>query len=396
MTFQLKDSGWHKLLAEALEADCSQVRILSPFIKEKAAKRLLEFGRPASLEIITRFNLDNFREGVSDISALRLLLKSGAIIRGIKNLHAKGYLIGHDRVIITSANLTEQGLTRNHELGFFAQDPLIVESCHSYFEKLWKQAGKNLLSSRLNAWDKRINDAKVFSRGGPATPSLGDEGADVGIPKDADEFEEVNADSHQGFVKFFGLGGQRIERSTLVLDEVKGSECHWACSYPKGKRPRQVRDGDLIFPARMVRDPDDIIIYGRATGFRHVPDRDDANKDEIRTTGWKKDWPHYIRVRDAVFVAGTLAEGISLNKMMEALGHDAFMPTQRNALEGKGNVNPRKSYMRKAAIMLTPRSLKWIEKRLGEAFQKHGRIEANTTKGLKWPKSHQEGHPSPH
>ena len=38
--------------------------------------------------MITRFNLADFAEGVSDIEALRLLLDAGANIRGIRNLHA--------------------------------------------------------------------------------------------------------------------------------------------------------------------------------------------------------------------------------------------------------------------------------------------------------------------
>jgi hypothetical protein len=123
--------------------------------------------------------------------------------------------------------------------------------------------------------------------------------------------------------------------------------------------------------------------------FQQPARRDDANPAELRLKGWKKDWPHYVRVRDAVFVAGTLANGISLNRLMGTLGSDAFAPTQRNALAGNGNTDPRKSYMRKAAVMLTPQSMGWVEKRLEEAFRKHGKITANTARGLAWPQSHQ-------
>src|ERR1017187_8445929 len=117
MNFRLVDSGWDQILDDALSADRSRVRIICPFIKEKAAKRLLAYGRPKQLEVITRYDLNCFRDGVSDIAALRLLFTAGAKIRGIKNLHAKAYLIGAGRAIVTSANLTEQGLIRNHEFG---------------------------------------------------------------------------------------------------------------------------------------------------------------------------------------------------------------------------------------------------------------------------------------
>ena len=46
MHFRLVDSGWDQILDEALSADRSRVRIICPFIKEKAAKRLLHYGRP--------------------------------------------------------------------------------------------------------------------------------------------------------------------------------------------------------------------------------------------------------------------------------------------------------------------------------------------------------------
>ena len=41
----------------------------------------------------------------------------GAGVRGIRNLHAKLYVFGSDRSIVTSANLTEPALTKNAEFG---------------------------------------------------------------------------------------------------------------------------------------------------------------------------------------------------------------------------------------------------------------------------------------
>ena len=66
MNFRLVDSGWDKLLDDALATDKSRVRIVCPFIKETAAKRLLRHGHPTQLEVITRYDLNCFRDGVSD------------------------------------------------------------------------------------------------------------------------------------------------------------------------------------------------------------------------------------------------------------------------------------------------------------------------------------------
>ena len=120
MSFRLVDAGRDKELEGALLVDHSAVQIVCPFIKQRTAERLLKHGKPAALQIITRFNLDDFGAGVSDLSALRLLLANGAQIRGVRHLHAKLYLLGASRAIVTSANLTEAGLLRNHELGFVA------------------------------------------------------------------------------------------------------------------------------------------------------------------------------------------------------------------------------------------------------------------------------------
>ncbi|KKN15722.1 hypothetical protein LCGC14_0983120 [marine sediment metagenome] len=92
--FQLVDSGWGRVLEEAVAASGSELRIVCPFIKERAALRLLAGGKPETIQVITRFNLGDFGEGVSDTAALRLLLDHGAQIRGIRGLHAKLYLIG--------------------------------------------------------------------------------------------------------------------------------------------------------------------------------------------------------------------------------------------------------------------------------------------------------------
>lgn len=120
MAVRLVDGGWWEELETALGCGASTVRIASPFIKHGAVEGLLSEASP-SLRILTRFNLDHFREGVSDISALRRLVKLGAQVRGVRRLHAKLYLFDADHAVITSANMTEGGLRKNHELGVIAE-----------------------------------------------------------------------------------------------------------------------------------------------------------------------------------------------------------------------------------------------------------------------------------
>ena len=82
MTVRLVDTGWGTELTDALRADSSELRIICPFIKVGALDRLLSHW-PGNVQVITRFNLADFAEGVSDVAALRMLLDAGARVRGV-------------------------------------------------------------------------------------------------------------------------------------------------------------------------------------------------------------------------------------------------------------------------------------------------------------------------
>ena len=386
MNFQVIDSGWGKLLDNALQADCSSVRIVCPFIKLGAARNLLTRGKPGTLKVITRFNLDDFATGVSDTSALRLLLREGAQIRGIKNLHAKLYLIGCGHVILTSANLTDAALRRNHELGIDAEDPEIFARCASYFDKLWRRGGRDLVPSQLDNWETRVGASQRENSGLKRPSGLGDEGTDAGLPTEPVVVTKGHVAAGQAFVKFFGESTNRAPLTKAVIDEVKRSGSHWACTFPKGKRPRMISDGATMFVGRMVSSPEDIVIYGRATGMQHVSGRDDASSHDIKQRDWKDRWPHYVRVDDAEFVAGTLSNGVSLNELMETLGPDSFVSTQQNALLKSGNTNPRRAYLQQGAVRLTSRSFQWLTSKLERAFVEHGKISSSELARLDWPK----------
>lgn len=389
MTFRLVDSGWDTVLLGAVKEAGSGLRIVCPFIKKGAVERLLGRLKPDALSVITRFNLDDFAQGVSDLTALRDLMDRGAQIRGVKHLHAKLYLFGDRQAILTSANLTEAALHRNHELGFVAEDAEIVARCRRYFDELWEKAGPDLTASRLGAWESAVT--KYLAGGaGPtvaAKRSLSDEGVDAGLAADPVDLPPIVADAPQAFVKFFGESNNRATRSMSVFEEVRRSGCHRACTYPKGKRPRQVRDGAVMFMGRMVEDPNDIVIYGRAIGMNHVPGRDDATPDDIALRDWKVNWPHYVRVHHAEFVGGTLANGISLNALMQVLKSDAFVATQRNAANGSGNTNPRTAYRQQAAVQLTLAATAYLNAQLQGAYAEHGKLAPAELARLDWPEA---------
>jgi hypothetical protein len=383
--FRLVDEGWDELLGDALRGDRSGVRMVCPFIKRRAVERLLQRGEPDALQVITRFNLRDFSEGVSDTSALRLLLETGAQIRGVRNLHAKLYLFGASRVVVTSANLTDAALLRNYEFGFVAEEATIVTECRSYFDNLWSRAGPDLTAARLAEWESRL--ANHLASGAPPAASTGlpDEGADAGVVPEPPVLPAWVGAAEQSFVKFFGEGDNRADRAKPILDEVQRSGSHWACTYPKNKRPRSVRDGAVMFLGRLVNEPNDILIFGRAIGKSHEPGHDDATAEDIGERDFKAKWPHYVRVHHAEFLAGNLGSGVSLNRLMEDLGADAFASTQRNAAAGVGNIDPRRAYSQQAAVQLSAQGSLWLNEVLEHAFALHGKLPEATLNELDWP-----------
>ncbi|KKN15723.1 hypothetical protein LCGC14_0983130 [marine sediment metagenome] len=194
-------------------------------------------------------------------------------------------------------------------------------------------------------------------------------------------------EASQAFVKFFGESTNRSGRDRLILDEVDGSGCHWACTYPKGRRPRQVQDGAVMFIGKLVTDPNDTLIYGRAVGLRYQEGRDDATPEDIKSRHWKEKWPHYVRVHHAEFVAGTLSNGVSLSALMAELKSDSFRTTQEHAAAGSDKTNPRRAYLQQPAVQLSDEGYAWLNARLAEAFETHGMLTPEELGRLDWPKS---------
>jgi hypothetical protein len=75
------------------------------------------------------------------------------------------------------------------------------------------------------------------------------------------------------------------------LEELMNGGCHWACTYPRNKRPISVPDGTVMFMSRLVRSPNDTMIFGRAIGRRYEEGRDDASASDLAKRPWKEDWP---------------------------------------------------------------------------------------------------------
>ncbi len=391
MTFRLVERKWEEEFNLALSDDASELRIICPFIKEKPIQMLLGH-QPKQVKVITRFNLADCADGVSDVAALRSLLEAGAMVRGVRNLHAKLYIFGKTSAIITSCNLTAAALRQNRELGTVTTNGPFIEKCLVYFDELWSQAGENLVRDQVAAWDQTVKNYWLGGGWQPEREGLGDFGVYAGTVEApiqvANERPPLEAKSvalldSRAFVKLLGSNIDRSDLSDSAREVIEWEGCHRAVCYPRPSR--QVNDNDVIFMGRLTRDPNDIRVFGQATGIAYEEGRDDASEAEIGKQGWRKKYSRYIRVHHAEFVEGSIGNGVSLNALMQELNADSFASTKRNKEKGSGNMNPRQAYSQKPQVELSPEGFSWLISRLQEAFDKHGRVPHEVLENLDWP-----------
>lgn len=373
VTVQLIHKNWRKELTAALRADASELRIICPFIQVGALDSLLSLN-PGNIQVITRFKISDFVNGVSDVAALRKLLEADAQVRGIKKLHAKLYLSA-SRAIVASANLTEAALDTNHELGLVIDDASLIKDCRDYFDDLWRDGKTNLSDDLVDLFEKKVTHYRDSSGGKSSQEPREDYGADTSdVSPSPVRMPKVLADGQQAFVKLLGDSGKRHSLSTPTIEMVDLDGCHWKVSVKKPPKKVQVQDGDIIFMAWPTRDQD-YRIFGWAFGRKYQPGRDDATAAEKKR--WKQlaEWQRHIRVRDPEFVDGFMANGISLDDMEKELGANTFALTQSNTKRGKGeNTNPRRIHRTQPAIKLSAEGYVWLSEKLQKAFVTHGEV----------------------
>lgn len=154
---------------DALNAD--KMLIVSPycytdftkFFSDIASNNLIK-----SISLITTLKDD---EVITKVPALQSFLSAAdeysidAKISIVENLHAKIYLFYKDEqpisVIITSANITENGLSRNYECGYHTSDIHIINNVE---QDLQSMAIVELTSEKLDAISHRVDEYKAKNK----------------------------------------------------------------------------------------------------------------------------------------------------------------------------------------------------------------------------------------
>lgn len=134
-------SPWHQRFREQYGRTTTSIDIASPFVSSTVLNELLDFASHHTPELpirlLTRMNGADFAEGVAQLEPFERMAGN---LKVISNLHAKIYLLDNVEAIVTSANLTFGGLSRNEELGVAIQEPQYVQEVKGIFDAWWTKA----------------------------------------------------------------------------------------------------------------------------------------------------------------------------------------------------------------------------------------------------------------
>ncbi|MCD6092635.1 MAG: phospholipase D family protein, partial [Candidatus Aenigmarchaeota archaeon] len=121
---------WDKQFFDLVESSKREILISSPFIKMQPINTFVKrLSHNPKIRVLTSFKLTYFRRNVSDLEAIDELVKIGNV-RNVGNLHSKVYIFDKTNAVITSSNLTYNGLTKNFEYGIILSDKKLVEKIY--------------------------------------------------------------------------------------------------------------------------------------------------------------------------------------------------------------------------------------------------------------------------
>jgi len=141
MTFEIISAPWQDVFDSLVSNIDEQGLLVSPYITSSPIERIVHIlqGRNIEsrvrLDVITDLSVNNVLHGATDPAAIIALMDAvpQTHVVYLPRLHAKVYVADESEAVITSANLTEYGLSRNYEYGVRITDPLWVRRIREDF-----------------------------------------------------------------------------------------------------------------------------------------------------------------------------------------------------------------------------------------------------------------------
>jgi hypothetical protein len=105
---------WTSALNDHFRRFCSSanlsLHLICPYIRLTALSSILAECRSKDLVVVTTWNPEDIHAGYSDLEIYPWLKEMGAFVYILNRLHAKLLVADYERIVLSSANLTESGL----------------------------------------------------------------------------------------------------------------------------------------------------------------------------------------------------------------------------------------------------------------------------------------------
>jgi len=168
---ELLESPWASTFYNLVSMAEEELLVASPFISNVPLGKIIEIieGKQSCdsvyVNIVTNLAVDSLLRGSTDVAALLHLVQSipNSTITYLPSLHAKIYVIDTKAAVITSANLTNGGLTRNHEYGVLLRDPMLVSKVRIDLTR-FASLGNEVSLDTLAALTQATQELKVTRR----------------------------------------------------------------------------------------------------------------------------------------------------------------------------------------------------------------------------------------
>lgn len=162
---ELIRSPYISTFEEFTESIISECLICSPYITFGPIRSLVDkvkknkISKDIKINILTDISLRTVIQGATDISSLLYLFENNlnVSISYLPRIHAKVYIADKSSAIITSANFTEGGETRNLEYGVRIRDSVFVQRIQKDIQE-YRELGAIVTKEQLEEIEIQVRD----------------------------------------------------------------------------------------------------------------------------------------------------------------------------------------------------------------------------------------------
>lgn len=139
MQLQALTKNWEKQLNQLARSAQHDLVVVSPFLTLGAVRQVVASLSPTvRLVILTDLSPRILTQATDPAAIASVIERSNTVVLHLRGIHAKVYIADDHAAIVTSGNLTQGGLTTNHEFGLLIQGEDEVSSIRSAVEEYVK------------------------------------------------------------------------------------------------------------------------------------------------------------------------------------------------------------------------------------------------------------------